>query len=201
MPILFGGKVSSRQNQWKVITQVGSWQTSETLQSSPSPRHRPLTLRLARGGVIAAAYVVLVFAFAFASFGPIQLRVAEALTVMPLFYPEAIPGLWIGCMLANILGGYGPWDIFAGSAITGLAAILTWLLRRRRLLALAAPVVLNAFLVSLYLAPLILHVPYWPTVLTVGIGEALAVYGLGWPLARWWERQMTSGSSLSRWLK
>ncbi|MBE3576371.1 MAG: QueT transporter family protein [Limnochordales bacterium] len=151
--------------------------------------------------MIAAAYVVLVFAFAFASFGPIQLRVAEALTVMPLFYPEAIPGLWIGCMLANILGGYGPWDIFAGSAITGLAAILTWLLRRRRLLALAAPVVLNAFLVSLYLAPLILHVPYWPTVLTVGIGEALAVYGLGWPLARWWERQMTSGSSLSRWLK
>jgi len=169
-------------------------------ETDDSTTHPSLTVRLARGGVIAAVYVVLVFVFAFASFGPIQLRVAEALTVMPLFYPEAIPGLWVGCLLANVLGNYGPWDIFAGSTITGLAALLTWLLRRSRFLALAAPVVLNAFLVSLYLAPLILHVPYWPTVLTIGIGEVLAVYGLGWPLARWWERQM-SRHPYQRWLR
>lgn len=149
--------------------------------------------RVARGAVIAAAYVALVFAFAFASFGAIQLRVAEALTVLPLFYPEAVPALWIGCLLANILGGLGPWDIFGGSAVTGLAALLTWLLRRRPLLALASPVLLNAFLVSLYLAP-ILKVPYWPLVGSIGTSEAIVVYGLGWPLARWWRRRMEESS-------
>ena len=99
--------------------------------------------RWVRGGLIAALYVVLVFAFQFASFGPIQFRVAEALTLLPIVFPEAIGGIYVGVLLANIIGGFGPWDIFGGSLISLLAAFnlpLSGQLDRLRL-----PIVLNAF--------------------------------------------------------
>ncbi len=136
---------------------------------------------VARAAIIAAIYVVLTLAFAPFSYGPVQVRVSEALTVLPIFFPEAIPGLFIGCLLANVMGGLGVWDIFGGSLVTLLAAIGTYLLRRSWL-AYAVPVLANAFLVSAYLAPLF-HVPYWATVLYVGLGEAVAVGAFGVPLA------------------
>lgn len=145
---------------------------------------RPATIRLTLGALIAALYVALVFALQFASFGPIQLRLAEALTVLPLIFPEAPLALGIGCLLANVLGNLGPWDIFGGSAVTLLAALLTRLLRYRPALALASPVLLNALLVSLYLHG-IYAVPYWPTVASIGVSEAVVVYVVGWPLLLW----------------
>lgn len=139
----------------------------------------------ARGGLIAALYVVLVFAFQFASFGPVQFRVAEALTLLPIVFPEAIGGIYVGVLLANILGGFGPWDIFGGSLISLGAAYLT---RRYRTtwIAYASPIVLNAFLVSLYLR-FVLQLPqtYWAMVLTIGAGQSVVILGLGVPLLRW----------------
>ncbi|NMA61842.1 MAG: QueT transporter family protein [Firmicutes bacterium] len=139
--------------------------------------------RWTRGGLIAALYIVLVFAFQFASFGPIQFRVAEALTLLPMIYPEAIGGIYVGTMLANILGGLGPWDIFGGSLISLLAAYITYRYRGSWI-AYASPIVLNAFLVSLYLR-LVFAVPYWPIVLSIALGQSVVVLGLGIPLLRW----------------
>lgn len=135
---------------------------------------------LVRAAVIAAVYVALCWLLAPISFGIVQFRVAEALTVLPILYPEAVPALYVGVMLANIIGGYGPWDIFGGSAVTLLAAIVTYRYRRS-IVAYLSPVVLNAFLVSAYLAPM-LGWPYWLAVLSVGAGEAGVVFLLGRPL-------------------
>lgn len=132
--------------------------------------------RVARAGLIAAVYVAATWVLAPISFGPLQFRLAEVLVLLPVLWPEAVPGLWLGCLIANSLfGGLGPWDIYGGSAITGVAAYLTWRLRGSWL-ALTPPVVLNGLLVSAYLAP-IFHVPYWPTVAAICASEAIIVLG------------------------
>lgn len=138
--------------------------------------------RIARAGIIAAAYIVLVFVFQFASFGPIQFRVAEALTLLPMVFPEAIGGIYVGTLLANILGGQGPWDIFGGSLISLMAAFVTYRYRYK-VVGYAAPIVLNALLVSAYLR-LFFDLPYLPLVLSIGIGQSVVVLGLGIPLLR-----------------
>ncbi len=138
--------------------------------------------RIARAGIIAAAYIVLVFFFQFASFGPVQFRVAEALTLLPMVYPEAIGGIYVGALLANILGGQGLWDIFGGSLVSLLAAYVTYRYRGK-VAGYVSPIVLNAFLVSLYLR-FIFDLPYWPLVLSIGLGQSAVVLGLGIPLLR-----------------
>ncbi len=144
--------------------------------------------RLTRAAIIAAAYIALVFAFQFASFGPIQFRVAEALTLLPMVYPEAIAGIYVGALLANVLGGYGPWDIFGGSLVSLLAAVVTYRYRHQPAVAYASPILLNAFLVSLYLR-FIFEVPsYWLLVLSIGVGQAVVVLGLGVPLLRFLQK-------------
>lgn len=138
--------------------------------------------KVSRAALVAAFYVAVTGLLAPISFGPVQLRLSEGLVLLPVLWPETIPGLWIGCMLANALfGGLGPIDIFGGSAITGVAALLTWRLRRSVWLAGIPPVVLNGALVGAYLSYL-LNVPYLPTALSVGAGELAAVYLLGVPL-------------------
>ncbi|HHU61240.1 MAG: QueT transporter family protein [Bacillota bacterium] len=136
-----------------------------------------------RGGLIAAAYVVLVFVFQFASFGPIQFRIAEALTLLPMVYPEAIGGIYIGALLANILGGQGPWDIFAGSLISLVAAYITFRYKYTWV-AYAAPIVLNAVFVSAYLYFIFEFPSYLLMVLSIGFGQAVVVLGLGIPFLR-----------------
>ena len=71
---------------------------------------------ITQAAVIAALYTVLVIIFNYCSFGPIQFRIAEALTILPYFTPAAIPGLFVGCLLSNILGGAAIWDIIFGSS-------------------------------------------------------------------------------------
>ncbi len=141
-----------------------------------------------RGGLIAALYVVLVFAFQFASFGPVQFRIAEALTLLPMVFPEAVGGIYAGVLLANILVGFGPWDIFGGSLVSLGAAYLTYRYKNTWI-AYAAPIVLNAFLVSLYLR-FIFQLPhsYWFIVFSVGIGQTVVILGLGIPLLRFIRR-------------
>ena len=82
-------------------------------------------LFITQAAVIAALYVVLVVIFNYISFGPIQFRVAEALTILPYFTPAAIPGLFIGCILANVIGGAVIWDIIFGSIATLIGAVFT----------------------------------------------------------------------------
>ena len=82
--------------------------------------------KLAYGAVISALYVVLTLPFASFAFGPIQFRVAEALCILPFFTPAAIPGLTIGCFLANLLGGANVWDVILGTLATFIGAYFSY---------------------------------------------------------------------------
>ncbi|MFY9174976.1 MAG: QueT transporter family protein [Peptococcia bacterium] len=142
---------------------------------------------LARIAAVAAIYLVLTITFAPFSYGPIQVRVSEALTVLPYFFPIAVPGLFIGCLLANIFGGYGLIDIAFGSLATLLAAYLTrkmphWLL------APLPPVLVNAVVVGLMLR-FVAGFPLVPSMLWVGLGQVVACYGLGLPLLYFLQRR------------
>lgn len=153
------------------------------------------TQKLTHAAIIGAVYAALTMFLAPISFGPIQVRLSEALTVLPFLFPHSIWGLWIGCMIANIYGGLGPIDIFGGSLLTLLAALSTYYLRRfkKPILAPLPPVLLNAFGISAYLHFLVAppeiallgleRLPvYWLFVFTIGLGEFVACYGLGYPL-------------------
>ncbi len=122
----------------------------------------------------------LVFIFAPISYGPVQVRIAEALVVLPFIDPSAIIGLFLGCVLANVYGGLGMVDIIGGSLCTLVAAYLTYRVKNPKLAPLP-PVLINAFGVSIYLH-LLFDLPYWITVLYIGIGEVIACYILGYPL-------------------
>jgi uncharacterized membrane protein len=135
---------------------------------------------IARAAVIATIYVLITYLFKPISYGPIQVRVSEALTLLPLLEYSAIPGLFIGCLLANILGGLGLWDIFLGSIITLIAAYLTSKMSGP-ILGSIPPIILNALGVSYYLS-IIYNVPYWITALHIGFGQLISVAGLGLPL-------------------
>ena len=135
---------------------------------------------LVRVAMIAAIYVVLSILFAPISYGPVQVRIAEALVVLPFIDPSAIIGLFLGCILANIYGGLGMVDIIGGSLCTLIAAYLTYKVNNPKLAPLP-PVLINAFGVSIYLH-LLFDLPYWITVLYIGIGEVIACYVLGYPL-------------------
>ena len=143
------------------------------------------TRYIARVGMIAALYAGLTIILAPISYGPIQVRVSEALTVIPYLTPAAIPGLFIGCVVANVYGGLGIYDIVGGSLCTLLAAFLTHLLSRtkRPIFAPLPPVLVNAFGVSLYLH-FLFKLPYLLTVLYIFFGEVIACYILGYPLLK-----------------
>ncbi|MFA5535982.1 MAG: QueT transporter family protein [Bacillota bacterium] len=132
---------------------------------------------IAKGAIIAAVYVVLCLAFQPLSYGVIQLRFAEALTLLPLLYVEAIPGVFLGALIANIFGGLGLVDILGGSFVTLIAAYFTYQLRDS-FLAYLSPVIFNGFLVSAYLH-LLFGWPYWLTVFSISLSEALVVFTLG----------------------
>lgn len=140
----------------------------------------------AQAGLIAAAYALLSLVFYPISFGVYQIRVAEALTVLPFLTRAAVPGLFVGCLIANIFGGMGWQDVVFGSLLTLIAALGTrWTSRIGRgwMLAPLSPVLVNAFGVPLYLAPM-LGFNYWFAVQMIGIGQIISCYLLGIPLLR-----------------
>ena len=141
---------------------------------------------LCRAGVIAALYVALVFWLQPFSFGVIQFRVSEALTVLPLLFPEAVPALFVGCLISNIMGNGVP-DIVIGSLATLLAATGTYFMGKifkNKFLKFITggffPVLLNAIAV-----PIILILcranehAYIIEALIIGAEEAISVYGIG----------------------
>lgn len=168
---------------------------------------------LARVGVIAAVYaactlIALLFLGSLA-WGPIQFRVSEALCVLALLTPAAIPGLTLGCVIANVMnivisgtGMLGMLDVVFGSLATFAGALFTWKMRRHPLVALAGPVLANALIVPAYLPLLLQGVGFYTIpfttisldnswlfmylfgLVTTGVGEAVIMYVLGYPLAR-----------------
>src|SRR5699024_4299706 len=115
------------------------------------------------------------------SYGELQVRVSEALTLLPVLTPAAVPGLFVGCLIANVLGSATIWDMVFGSLATLAAALITRKLRHKPALAALAPVVLNGVVVGSVLA-LTLNLPLLVTMLWVALGEAIACYALGLPL-------------------
>ena len=142
---------------------------------------------LASGAMIAALYAALTVALAPISYGPVQFRVSEALTLLPWYLPEAVPGLFVGCVVANFFGGYGVVDMVFGSLATLIGALLTRKAPRLWLAALP-PVVSNMLIIGAMLHFLI-NVPLAATAIYVGLGEAGACFLLGLPLMRFLERQ------------
>ena len=136
---------------------------------------------MAQAAMIAAVYVALTVVFAPISFSEIQVRVAEALTILPVFTPAAIPGLFLGCLIGNIAGGALVPDIIFGSIATLIGAFGTWKLRRAHpFLAPVPPILANTVIVPFvlkYAYEVPLPVPFM--MLTVGAGEILSCGVLG----------------------
>lgn len=147
------------------------------------------TAFLTQAAMIAAVYVALTFLFAPFSFGEVQIRIAEALTILPVFTPAAIPGLFIGCFIGNILGGAILPDVIFGSAATLIGAFFTYQLRNKnRFLAPLPPIIANTIVV-----PFVLYYGYGVPLpipfmmLTVGAGEIIScgIFGMAVYLALW----------------
>lgn len=138
------------------------------------------TLYVTQSAAIAAIYIVLVFVFQYSSFGPIQFRIAEALTVLPYFTPAAIPGVTIGCLLSNILFEADILDIIFGSLATLIAAVLSYQLRSNKFLVPIPPILVNAIVI-----PWVLKYAYFESdpipfmMLTVGLGQLVSAGVIG----------------------
>ena len=142
------------------------------------------TRQLTLAALIAAAYAALTLVLPGLGYGPIQIRLSETLTVLPFLFPAATPGIIVGCLVANLLSPYGLVDIVCGTAATAVAALWTSRLKSKWLAPLP-PVLCNMAVIGGMLA--------WyeagfgagfPTLfafnaVTVGLGEAVACYGLG----------------------
>ena len=158
---------------------------------------KSLTKRLCRAGVIAALYVALTYAFMPFAFGPLQVRPAEALCLLPLFFPEAVPALFVGCALSNIASPYAVFDIPIGASATLLASLGTfgvgkvfqkdWL---KITLGGLFPVLVNAFAIPLVIVFLCgggegyssVTIAYFTYVGSIFLTQAVWVYALGTPL-------------------
>jgi len=129
---------------------------------------------------IAAIYVVLTIVFAPISFLAVQVRIAEALTALPMFSLAAIPGLFIGCLFGNLLGGAVVWDIVFGSIATLIGAVGSYLLRKNRWLVPIPPIVSNSLIVPFVLKYAYgMDLPIPVLILDILIGELLGCYVLG----------------------
>ncbi|MBQ3110484.1 MAG: QueT transporter family protein [Clostridia bacterium] len=150
--------------------------------------------QLTRAATVAALYAALCFFLKPLCYGSIQLRISEVFCVLPIFMSEAIPGLFIGCFIANLLGGAFMIDVVLGSLTTLVAALLTRTIYKKTNntpLALFPPVILNALIVGLYVpfvysdASTVNTLPVVLTsMLTVGIGQAIVIYLLGIPFSK-----------------
>lgn len=162
------------------------------------------TKRICRAGIIAALYVALTYVFGVLSFqGLFQIRPAEALCILPLFFPEAVPALYIGCMLSNLASPFLIYDVFIGSLATLVAALCTYAAGRiireqshktpvqigRVALGGIFPVLANAFIIPLIIVFLCgdlsygtRSASYWTYFASLLLTEAVWVYALGAPL-------------------
>lgn len=158
------------------------------------------TALVVRGGVIAALYagLTLISSALGLSFGPIQFRFSEALCVLPVFFPEAIPALTIGCLISNLASPFGLADIVFGTAATLLSCLVSAWFKNVKvfklpLLSLLSPVIFNAIIVGAEISLLsggsaLLFATY---ALEVGAGELGVMAVLGVPLYFWLNKRLT----------
>ncbi len=146
------------------------------------------TKQLVQGAVIAAVYAVLTLVLAPLSYGMMQVRVSETLCVLPMFTPAAVPGLFIGCFVANMLGPNGVVDVLTGSAATLIAAIMSYKLRNKPKLVPLPPVIANAVIVGWTLSVVYGLGALPACMFWVGLGEAIACYVLGYPLIKYLQK-------------
>lgn len=144
-------------------------------------KNNKTTVLIAQSAIIAAIYVALTLAFAPISFGAIQFRISEALCILPYFTFAGVPGVTLGCLLGNILGGAALPDIIFGTLATFIGAVLSYEVRNiSKWLVCVPPILSNTIII-----PFVLRfaygvpdmIPY--LMLTVGIGEILAIAVLG----------------------
>lgn len=153
------------------------------------------TKRLCRAGIIAALYTAMTYAFAPFAFGPFQIRPAEALCILALIYPEAIPALTVGCALSNIASQFVFYDVLFGSLTTLVAAFISYLVGSKLkniplklFLGGLFPVVLNAIVIPLIIVFLCggyngsAWVAYFTYMGSFLLTQSVWVYGLGVPL-------------------
>ena len=154
------------------------------------------TKRLCRAGIIAALYVVLTYVFAPLAFGPFQIRPAEALCILPLFFFEAVPALYVGCMISNLASPFFFYDVIIGSLVTLFAAFISYLVGVyckkdgvKLFLGGLAPVLLNAIFIPVIIVFLCgdptqtgVWASYFTYVGSIFLTEAVWVYALGTPL-------------------
>lgn len=138
-------------------------------------------LFLTQAALIAALYVVLTFAanaLGLANYA-IQIRFSEALTILPFFTPAAIPGLFVGCLISNILTGCALLDIIFGSLATLLGAVLVYAIRKYKWLTPIPPILSNAIIIPFVLKYAYEIEPLWLSFITVFVGEVISCGILG----------------------
>ena len=143
------------------------------------------TKQLVQGAVIAALYTVLTLLLPATTAGTVEFRISEALTMLAALTPSAIPGLAIGCVLANVMHGAIILDIVFGSLATLLAAVMTFLTRKNIFVAAIWPAVFNGLIIG----PLLKYAYHLDAslivlILSVAAGEAVICYLLGIPLVK-----------------
>lgn len=142
------------------------------------------TRDLALSAILAAVYAALTMGLYPLSYGPVQLRFSEALTVLPFLFPAATPGLFVGCMIANLMSAYGPIDVIFGSLATLLAAYLTQHCNNKWLAPLP-PVLCNAVIIGATIAYAqvgftgAFTAAFLYNALSVGAGQLVACYVFG----------------------
>ncbi len=145
-------------------------------------KNRRKLINISVASIIAALYVVLTYvasAMGLASYA-VQVRFSEALTILPLFTPASIPGLFAGCVLANVLTGCALWDVVFGSLATLIGAIGTYFLKKHKILATLPPIIANTVIVPFVLLNVYkLEGTYWFFALTVCLGEIISCGILG----------------------
>ena len=132
------------------------------------------TRSICLSAVIAALYAATTLLLPAISYGELQCRISEALTLLPILMPQAIPGLFVGCIIANLLSPVGIVDIIFGSLATLIAAVGTYHFRKHPVLAGACPVVANGLIIGWMLAQFY-GLPLWLTMGQIALGELAAV--------------------------
>jgi uncharacterized membrane protein len=161
--------------------------------------NRTKTKKIVLSGIIGGLYVVLSLLTLPVASGAIQFRVSEGLTLLPLFFIEAVPGLFFGCMLSNIITGCMALDVILGSVTTLLASILTYLVGKmfkshalRISIGGFFPVILNALFLPLVwlLCYGAIEYVYYLQVLFLLISQSISIYAIGTPIYLMLNKQM-----------
>ncbi|NLO86511.1 MAG: QueT transporter family protein [Clostridiales bacterium] len=147
------------------------------------------TRNLCISAIIAALYTALTLAFQAISFGAVQFRISEALTLLPVVLPQAVPGLAIGCLLSNLLAGANIYDVVFGTLATMTAAVMTWRIRGSVWVRALPPVLCNAVIIGLVITYAYGVPTLWLNMLTVGLGQAVVCFALGVPMVKLLEKQ------------